>query len=338
MKMKKVLLGTVALAAVGILASCGSKSTNNGGSVDEFSNLANLSIVSGTSLLSDSNNNVKKARLSEESSVETTPEVASNETDESTKEMILKNLKLAENTLSNGVSQSELKYSDNENYEYEYTITATTLLGETEIYTFLFNAEGELDLLINGNEKDKSADQTMNKLFNDDDDDEDDDDDDDDDDDEDEDDDDDKDEIDVKFEGIVLLDDNEYNVSGKYEAEDDEIEYQFEISLENGDYVKIKTEAEDDETEYKYESYIDGVKSEYKVEYEFDDDEQEIKFEQEIDGIETEYKYEFFKKDNKSYVKVKFEKENKNAKDFEEKYLIEIVDNGDGTVSYNFVY
>lgn len=297
MKMKKVLLGLGTLAFVGVLASCGKSDSKNTASIGEFSNLANLSIVSGTSLL-DNDSNVKKAKLNEEAQVTITDEE---------KELVLKNLKLAENTLSNGVSQSELKLSDNANYEYEYTITATTLTGDVETYTFLFNAEGGLNLLDDNNLK---KEKILNK-------------------------DDDDDEIDVKFNGIVILDEVEYQVNGKYESEDDEVEYQFKISLNNGDYVKIKTETEDDETEYKYESYINGSKYEYKVEYEFEDDKTEIKFEEEIDGVETEYKYEFFTKDNKNYVKVKFEKD---SKEFKEKYLIEVVVNEvDGTTEYVFV-
>ncbi|MCR5349956.1 MAG: hypothetical protein K6E20_03090 [Acholeplasmatales bacterium] len=313
MKMKKLLLGLAPLALVGVLASCTSDSSKDTGSVSEFNNLANLSIVSGTSLLQDSNSTVKKAKLN---AVESSS--ASKTNTDAEKEMILKNLKLAENTLSNGVSQSKLKLSDNVNYEYEYTITATTLAGDVETYTFLFNADGKLDLLASNASDEIKKLKTLN--------------------DKDDDDDDDEDEIDVKFTGIVVLEEVEYSVKGSYESEDDEVEYSFSISLNNGDHVKIKTETEQDETEYKYESYINGSKYEYKVEYELEDGNFEIKFEEEINGIETEYKYEFFTKNNKKYVKVKFEKEVEGSKDFEQKYLIEVVVNeADGSVEYVFV-
>lgn len=112
----------------------------------------------------------------------------------------------------------------------------------------------------------------------------------------------DKDEIEYAIKAIAVIGDNEYEVLGKKEVEEDEVEIEFIIKLDEQNFVKIEQEIEDDEIEYKYTIYKDGKKySSLKFETENENGKTHIKLTTEENGFKETYK--FIKEDAKTVIK-----------------------------------
>lgn len=116
----------------------------------------------------------------------------------------------------------------------------------------------------------------------------------------------DEDEVETLVEGIVIFDEVEYEMIGKKESEEDEVEMTFKIIKDEQNYVLIEQEIESDEQEFKYSYYQNGRKVyEKELEFEKENNKIEIEFKEKDSSNKKTYKYEFINKNNKQYVKVK---------------------------------
>ena len=122
--MKKLALFTL-LTGFGLTMMTGCDQTKNNNQTLSFENMYNYSAVSGINLLSQTTSTTiapKRQVLTQEE-----------------KDLILKNLQVVENMMSQGVVKSEEITSDRHEYETMYTLTASNLDGTKDVYTFYYN-------------------------------------------------------------------------------------------------------------------------------------------------------------------------------------------------------
>jgi len=82
------------------------------------------------------------------------------------------------------------------------------------------------------------------------------------------------------LDGIIVINNNTYKLTGENEIEEDEIETKILVEISESEYFTIEQEKEDDEEEYVYTSYINGKKqNEYAISYEIEDNEIEVEIE-----------------------------------------------------------
>ncbi len=154
---------------------------------------------------------------------------------------------------------------------------------------------------------------------------------------------DDMDEINSKIEGVILLNGNRYQVTGKKEVENDEYETELKIVYNTESYIVIEQETEKNENEFSYTFYEGGKKvkalsqefnqkenkfsleakeylpklTEYEMEFLINSDQTiSCEYEKEINDLEVELKltivkgenyYEYHFKDGSEEVVVKLE-------------------------------
>ena len=254
--MKKLALFTL-LTGFGLTMMTGCDQTKNNNQTLSFENMYNYSAVSGINLLSQTTSTTiapKRQVLTQEE-----------------KDLILKNLQVVENMMSQGVVKSEEITSDRPEYETMYTLTASNLDGTKDVYTFYYNErlieeefdDGELEqefrleglVVLDGMEYQMFGQKETEN-----------------------------DEMEMSFK--VLKDERNY-VEIEQEMENDEQEFAYTI-YENG----RKTY----ETELEYE--IDARKN--KIEFEFSE---------KSDKDRKTYSYEYVTRKGKQYIYVKI-KEN----------------------------
>lgn len=254
--MKKLALFTL-LTGFGLTMMTGCDQTKNNNQTLSFENMYNYSAVSGINLLSQTTSTTiapKRQVLTQEE-----------------KDLILKNLQVVENMMSQGVVKSEEITSDRPEYETMYTLTASNLDGTKDVYTFYYNErlieeefdDGELEqefrleglVVLDGMEYQMFGQKETEN-----------------------------DEMEMSFK--VLKDERNY-VEIEQEMENDEQEFAYTL-YENG----RKTY----ETELKYE--IDARKN--KIEFEFSE---------KSDKDRKTYSYEYVTRKGKQYIYVKI-KEN----------------------------
>lgn len=109
-------------------------------------------------------------------------------------------------------------------------------------------------------------------------------------------------EINTTLEGVILINNDKFEVSGEksVEIEGNEIETEIMFTTKNKnnplDYVTVKQEVEEDEIEYTYSVYQnETLKSRTKIEYEFD-----------AEDNENELTLQFMNIENESYSSVKY--------------------------------
>lgn len=255
-KMKKLALFTL-LTGFGLTMMTGCDQTKNNNQTLSFENMYNYSAVSGINLLSQTTSTTiapKRQVLTQEE-----------------KDLILKNLQVVENMMSQGVVKSEEITSDRPEYETMYTLTASNLDGTKDVYTFYYNErlieeefdDGELEqefrleglVVLDGMEYQMFGQKETEN-----------------------------DEMEMSFK--VLKDERNY-VEIEQEMENDEQEFAYTL-YENG----RKTY----ETELEYE--IDARKN--KIEFEFSE---------KSDKDRKTYSYEYVTRKGKQYIYVKI-KEN----------------------------
>ena len=254
--MKKLALFTL-LTGFGLTMMTGCDQTKNNNQTLSFENMYNYSAVSGINLLSQTTSTTiapKRQVLTQEE-----------------KDLILKNLQVVENMMSQGVVKSEEITSDRPEYETMYTLTASNLDGTKDVYTFYYNErlieeefdDGELEqefrleglVVLDGMEYQMFGQKETEN-----------------------------DEMEMSFK--VLKDERNY-VEIEQEMENDEQEFAYTL-YENG----RKTY----ETELEYE--IDARKN--KIEFEFSE---------KSDKDRKTYSYEYVTRKGKQYIYVKI-KEN----------------------------
>mgnify|MGYP000342665455 FL=1 len=138
-----------------------------------------------------------------------------------------------------------------------------------------------------------------------------------------------------RLEGLVLLNDLEYQMIGEKEIEGDELEITFKVYKDAQNYVEIEQEMENDEQEFAYTLYENGKKT-YETELEFELDKKENKIEFEFSeknaNDKKSYSYEYVTKNQKQYIYVKI-KENGTTT----KAIIEVITDENNQISYVFV-
>lgn len=107
------------------------------------------------------------------------------------------------------------------------------------------------------------------------------------------------------FEGIIIINNMTYQIEGKIEKEDDEIEATLKVTINSNEYFIIKQEKESDEEEFIYTAFVDNVKTkEYALSYEIEDDEIEVVIEMKEYGKVEKLTAKI--EDNDVKLKVKF--------------------------------
>lgn len=99
------------------------------------------------------------------------------------------------------------------------------------------------------------------------------------------------------LEGIMIINNIQYQIIGKTEIESDEIETEIKVIMTNDKYFVIQQEKEEDEYEYVYMEFVNNkLVSKYQLSYE-------------IDGTEIEVVIEIENKDTNGTIKAKQKKD-----------------------------
>ena len=269
MKMNKIVKSAFALPLLAVALIGCDPTTNELFNNKEASVLDSLdySSIGGIGLLDSSISSVSniKAPLSAK---------YNSELSEKTKQSILMNLEIAENSLNGDIVKSEVTKSPNPEYEFYHTLTATDITGEEKVYSFYYNSAVR---------EEKDYDDGILEV-----------------------------EREERLDGIITLDGTTYKMIGNKSTEGDEEEVTFKIMIDNSNYVVIEQETESNEKEFEYTTYQNGRKVyESSVSYEVDRNGRvELEFELEENGTKLEYKYEFYEANGNSYVEVKVENNN----------------------------
>ena len=116
------------------------------------------------------------------------------------------------------------------------------------------------------------------------------------------------DEEECRIEGILVLEDQEFEIRGEKEKENDELEVSFWYYLDTDTYVQVSQERERGESQFEYEVYNNRKKIHaYSLEQENGEVELEL-----LDGINHEYtemSFVDFEKDGKYYILAKLDRE-----------------------------
>ena len=124
------------------------------------------------------------------------------------------------------------------------------------------------------------------------------------------DDDDDEDELEYLLDGIMIVNDQEYILTGKREIEDDEDKIEFIAKLDDQNYIETEYKVEDEETKFQIKVIADGVlvsETEIKIEEEDKETKVELEFLSGLNKGKYEFKYEV--EDGQNVLKVEFDTE-----------------------------
>ncbi len=189
---------------------------------------------------------------------------------------ILDNLHVVENMISGDIVKSEEVTSTKEGYEKMYTLTTTNFDGSHDIYTFYYNETIMNEIDDDDDDRDRENEQEM------------------------------------RMEGLVVMNDVEYQMFGQKEIENNEFEVEFKIKLDESNYVVIEQEMENNEIEFEYTQYQNNKKV-YETSIEFEkkrNENMEIEFEEKTSTSKKEYRYKFIKEGSKQFVEVKINENN----------------------------
>ena len=117
----------------------------------------------------------------------------------------------------------------------------------------------------------------------------------------------DEDEIESRLEGILVIGDKEYEVFGKKEIEEDEMEIEFTSKIDDNNWVKVKQEIEEDETKFEYEISDNGVITNTMIKLESVADETKIELEFENNEMKSKYEFKMEDEDGKKVIKIEVE-------------------------------
>ena len=109
--------------------------------------------------------------------------------------------------------------------------------------------------------------------------------------------------------GIIISGDNRYDVTGKKEIENDEIEYSFKFSVSENTYILVEQETENSSQEFSYKIYESGREI-YEYELGLDRGNVEIEIEDK-DGTNLEIEFKFITRDGQELIKAEYEKNNR---------------------------
>lgn len=131
--------------------------------------------------------------------------------------------------------------------------------------------------------------------------------------------------------GIIISGDNRYDVTGKKEIENDEIEYSFKFSVSENTYILVEQETENSSQEFSYKIYESGREI-YEYEFGLDRGNVEIEIEDK-DGTNLEIEFKFITRDGQELIKAEYEKNNREI----EILFRKVINETDGSYYYEVV-
>ena len=102
------------------------------------------------------------------------------------------------------------------------------------------------------------------------------------------------------IDGLIIIDDVEYQMFGKKELDQDEYEVSFTYQIDENNYIKVEQEIENDESEFNY-TVIQNRRKVYEYSLEVEDNSVELEVKERNLGVEK-MEFEFLKRDNRTYI------------------------------------
>ena len=139
-------------------------------------------------------------------------------------------------------------------------------------------------------------------------------------------------EIETSLEGIMVVGENEYTVSGKKEIENDELKVQFTSKIDDNNWVKVTQKTENEESKFEYTISENAVVSKTKMKFEEEDNETKLKLQLEQGEINSEYEFKMEEEDGKKIIKIEIQNDTTNL----EAKVYVVVDPVTGETTYEY--
>lgn len=148
-------------------------------------------------------------------------------------------------------------------------------------------------------------------------------------------DDDDEDEKEYAIDGIMMVNDVTYVLTGKREVEDDEDKIKFMAKLDDNNYVESKYQVEDDEVKFEIKTVLNGVVvSETIIKIEDEDNEFKVELEFLSGDSKGTYEFKYEDEDGESILKIQFDVEIDGVQSKGQIKVLVVVDPVTGETSY----
>lgn len=102
------------------------------------------------------------------------------------------------------------------------------------------------------------------------------------------------------IDGLIIIDDVEYQMFGKKELDQDEYEVSFTYQIDENNYIKVEQEIENDESEFNY-TVIQNRRKVYEYSLEVENNSVELEVKDRNLGVEK-MEFEFLNRDNRTYI------------------------------------
>ena len=294
--MKKLLLG-IAVLSIALLTACTGNLQFNANLFSTDEEVMSFQALTAVSILSSQSTDTTLSQQgsSNLSSYQSLEVDPLTETDPLT-DSIDPYIELVEKFLgSNNGLGVVVSESSLEDYESMMTFETKTLQGETQYYTIHYNMTVKAD----------------------------------------DDEDDDEDEIEYTIDGIMIIDEVTYVLTGKREVEDDEDKIKFIAKLDDDNYVESKYKVEDDEIKFEIKTVLNGVVvSETIVKIEDEDDEFKVELEFISGDSKGTYEFKYEDEDGQSILKIQFDVEIDGVQSKGQIKVLVVVDPVTGETSY----
>jgi hypothetical protein len=139
-------------------------------------------------------------------------------------------------------------------------------------------------------------------------------------------------EIESSLEGIMVVVNQEYIVSGKKELEENEMKIEFTSKIDDDNWVTVKQKTEDNEKKFEYTISENGVISVTEIKYEVEDNETKLKLEFKQGDNSSEYIFKIEEEDEKKVIKIDIQDGNTKL----EVKVFVILDQISGETSYEY--
>ncbi|PKK98033.1 MAG: hypothetical protein CVV57_09450 [Tenericutes bacterium HGW-Tenericutes-2] len=147
--------------------------------------------------------------------------------------------------------------------------------------------------------------------------------------------DDDDDEKEYAIDGIMIVNDVTYVLTGKREVEEDEDKIQFIAKLDDNNYVESKYQVEDDEVKFETKTVLNGVVvSETIIKIEDEDNEFKVELEFLSGDSKGTYEFKYEDEDGESILKIQFDVEIDGVQSKGQIKVLVVVDPVTGETSY----
>jgi len=148
-------------------------------------------------------------------------------------------------------------------------------------------------------------------------------------------DDDDEDEKEYAIDGIMMVNDVTYVLTGKREVEDDEDKIKFMAKLDDNNYVESKYKVEDDEVKFEIKTVLNGVVvSETIIKIEDEDDEFKVELEFLSGDSKGTYEFKYEDEDGETILKIQYDVEIDGVQTQGQIKVLVVVDTVTGETSY----